>query len=107
MLVLEWTLGLLSGAVLLTALARRIRVPFPSLLAVGGVVVAFLPNGPRFSLDPEMALALFVAPVLLDAAFDSSVRDLRANWYPVTSLILIAVGVTTLAVALAARWVVP
>src|SRR5260370_18756997 len=74
---------------------------------MGGVAVAWLPDVPRFSLDPDLALALFVAPVLLDAAFDSSLRDLRANWFPVTSLILIAVSVTTGAVALAARWLVP
>jgi monovalent cation/hydrogen antiporter len=107
MAVLEWTLALLLGAVLLAALARRIGAPSPALLALGGVAVALLPDGPRFSLDPDLALALFVAPVLLDAAFDSSLRDLRANWFPVTSLILIAVSVTTGAVALAARWLVP
>jgi monovalent cation/hydrogen antiporter len=45
--------------------------------------------------------------VLLDAVFDSSLRYLRANWFAVTSLILIAVSVTTCAVALAARWLVP
>ncbi|MGA2410663.1 MAG: cation:proton antiporter [Candidatus Binataceae bacterium] len=107
MVILEWTLALLLGAVLLAALARRIGAPSPALLALGGVAVALLPNGPRFSLDPNLALALFVAPVLLDAAFDSSLRDLRDNWFPVTSLILIAVSVTTAAVALAARWLMP
>src|ERR1700687_443553 len=107
MAVLEWTLALLLGAVLLAALARRIGAPSPALLAIGGVAVALLPNGPHFSLDPDLALALFVAPVLLDAAFDSSLRDLRANWFPVTSLILIAVSVTTGAVALAAHWLLP
>jgi len=107
MAVLEWTLALLLGAVLLAALARRIGAPSPALLALGGVAVALLPNGPHISLDPGLALALFVAPVLLDAAFDSSLRDLRANWFPLTSLILIAVSVTTGAVALAARWLVP
>ncbi len=50
---------------------------------------------------------MFVAPVLMDAAFDSSLRDLRDNWFPVTSLIVIAVGVTTAAVALVAHWLVP
>lgn len=107
MVVLEWTLALLLGAVLLTAFARRLGVPYPSLLAVGGVGVALLPNGPHFSLNPDLALALFVAPVELEAAFDSSLRDLRANWFPVTSLILIAVIVTTFAVALVARWLIP
>ena len=37
-----------------------------------------------FTLPPELALALFVAPVLLDAAYDASLRDLRDNWAPVT-----------------------
>jgi monovalent cation/hydrogen antiporter len=107
MILMQWILALLLGAVLLAALARRIGVPYPALLALGGVAVAILPNGPRFSLDPQLALALFVAPVLLDAAFDSSLRDLRDNWFPVTCLIVIAVSVTTAAVALMARLLVP
>ena len=78
-----------------------------AFLALGGVALAFLPHGPRLSLDPSLALALFVAPVLMDAAFDSPIRDLRRNWLPVTGLILIAVSVTTAAVALVARWLVP
>jgi hypothetical protein len=45
----------------------------------------------------ELVLALFVAPVLLDAAYDTSLRDLTGNWGAVTSLVLIAVGLTTIA----------
>ncbi len=105
--ILQWTLALLLGAVLLAALARRIGAPSPALLALGGVALALLPNGPRLTLEPDLALALFVAPVLLDAAFDSSLRDMRKNWFPLTSLIVIAVSVTTAAVALVARWLVP
>ena len=55
MAVLEWTLALLLGAVLLAALARRIGAPSPALLAIGGVAVALLPNGPHLSLDPDLA----------------------------------------------------
>jgi monovalent cation/hydrogen antiporter len=107
MLILEWIVLLLLGAVLLTALAGRIGVPSPSLLALGGMAVALIPNGPRFTLQPDLALALFVAPVLLDAAFDSSLRDLKQNWFPVTCLVVIAVGVTTAAVTLVAHWLLP
>ena len=78
---------------LLTALARRLELPYPSMLALGGTALAFVPGGPTFTLDPELALALFVAPVLLDAAFDASRRDLRRYWIPVRSLV--AVGLTT------------
>jgi CPA1 family monovalent cation:H+ antiporter len=52
-------------------------------------------------------LALFVAPVLLDAAYDTSVRDLRANWIPITCLVLAAVGITTFAVAWVVHTLVP
>ncbi len=107
MIILEWILVLLLGAVLLAALARRIGVPSPALLALGGAGVALLPHGPRLSLQPDLALALFVAPMLLDAAFDSSVRDLRNNWIPVASLVFLAVSVTTVAVAVVAHWLRP
>ncbi|MEJ1975084.1 MAG: sodium:proton antiporter [Acetobacteraceae bacterium] len=58
-------------------------------------------------LDPGLALALFVAPVLLDAAYDASPRDLGDNWLPVASLVLVAVGLTVLGVAAVARLLVP
>jgi CPA1 family monovalent cation:H+ antiporter len=82
MLLFEWTVALLLGAVILAALARRVGAPYPALLALGGAALALVPGGPRIVLDPELALALFVAPVLLDAAFDASPRDLRENWAP-------------------------
>src|SRR4051812_3173647 len=83
------------------------RVPYPTFLAIGGVLLAFVPSGPSWTLEPDLALALFVAPVLLDAAYDTSLRDLRDNWLPVSALVFLAVGVTTAAVALCAHWLVP
>jgi monovalent cation/hydrogen antiporter len=107
MLEFEWILVALVGAVALTALARALKLPYPVLVALGGTALALFPNAPRFDLDPSLTLAIFVAPVLLDSAFDFSLRDLRANWVPVTCLVLVAVGVTTAAVACVARALVP
>jgi len=105
--IFELTLLLLLTAVILTAFSRRIGIPYPSLLAIGGAAIALVPGAPAFQIDPQLALALFVAPVLLDAAYDTSLRDLRRNWVPVTSLVLVAVGLTTATVAVVARWLVP
>ncbi len=107
MATFEWIIVLLLGAALLAALARRVGAPYPTFLALGGVLLAFLPASPNWALDPQLALALFVAPVLLDAAYDTSLRDLRANWRPVAGLAIAAVGTTVLAVAFTARWLVP
>jgi Na+/H+ antiporter len=103
----ESLLVLLTAAVLLAAAARRLNVPYPAFLAVGGVVLAFLPHAPTVVLEPELALALFLAPILLDAAYDASPRDLKENWMPLTALVVGAVGVTTFAVAWVARALVP
>ncbi|WP_077033519.1 sodium:proton antiporter [Pelomonas sp. KK5] len=103
----EWIILLLFSAAALAELARRIGAPYPTLLALGGASLAFVPHGPRWVLDPELALTLFVAPVLLDAAYDTSLRDLRASWRPVTGLVLAAVGTTVAGVALACHWLMP
>jgi Na+/H+ antiporter len=107
LLTFEWIIGLLLAAVALSALARRVGIPYPAFLAVGGMLLAFLPSGPSWTLEPDLALALFVAPVLLDAAYDTSLRDLRDNWLPVSTLVFVAVGLTTAVVAIVARWLVP
>lgn len=105
--VFETLLVLLLGATMLSIFARRLGVPYPTLLAVGGSLLAFVPGAPRLHPPPELILALFVAPVLLDAAYDASLRDLRRNWLAVSSLALIAVALTTAAVAVIARFLLP
>ena len=75
MAVFDLTIALLVIAALLARLARWLQVPYPSLLALARTAVAFVPGAPRAALDPTLALALFVAPTLLDAAFDASPRD--------------------------------
>src|SRR5262245_40424035 len=104
MVLFESTLALLLGAVILTGVARRVGVPYPSLLAIAGAALAFVPAGPELEMKPDLALALFVAPVLLDAAFDTSPRDLRRNVVPLASLVVVAVGLTTAAVAWIGWW---
>jgi CPA1 family monovalent cation:H+ antiporter len=51
MLVFEGILILLAGAIVLTACARRLKLPYPSLPALGGIALAALPNHPEFRLE--------------------------------------------------------
>jgi CPA1 family monovalent cation:H+ antiporter len=104
---LEKLLALFVAAVMLAAAARRVGAPYPVFLALGGALLAFVPAGPSFTLPPDLALALFVAPVLLDAAYDTSLRDLRDNWLPLTALVVVAVGLTTAAVAVVTHALMP
>lgn len=82
-------------------------MPYPAFLALFGAAVAFVPGFPHLQLEPDLALAVFLAPVLVDAAFDMSLRELKRDWAAVTSLVLGAVVATTAAVAVVARWLTP
>jgi len=102
MQLFEITLILLTLAVVFLHIARRLRVPYPSLLALAGGCVALLPFAPHLGIQPQLALALFVAPAVLDSAFDLPPREMLRNWVPLVSLAVVLVVLTTAAVAWAA-----
>jgi NhaP-type Na+/H+ or K+/H+ antiporter len=95
----EITLVLLTIAVVLLQLARRLKAPYPSMLALVGGCVAVLPFAPHLGIQPQLALALFVAPAVVDSAFDMPPRELMRIWVPLVSLAVVLVLLTTAAVA--------
>jgi CPA1 family monovalent cation:H+ antiporter len=107
MVLFELVIALLMLGALLTLWANRIGVPYPALLALAGAGLALIPGAPAVTLDPQLALALFVAPVLLDAAYDASPRDLQRNLKSLISLALVMVVLTIVAVAVVARKIIP
>jgi len=95
----ESLLVLLAAAVLLLQVSRRLNAPYPALLAAAGVCFALVPGLPKISIEPHTALALFLAPVLVDAAFDFPVADVRKMWRPLFALAIVAVILSAGAVA--------
>jgi monovalent cation/hydrogen antiporter len=95
----ETLLALLALAIVLLQISRRLAVPYPTMLAAAGVVLALVPGTPAIALDPHIALALFIAPALVDAAFDFPLAAAQRFWRPLFSLAVIAVLLTTAAVA--------
>jgi CPA1 family monovalent cation:H+ antiporter len=107
MALFEIVIALLLVGAILSLWADRLRVPYPALLALAGVALALIPGTPQVVLDPQLALALFVAPILLDAAYDASPRDLKRNFASVSSLAVAAVLLTIIAVAVVTHRIVP
>jgi len=95
----ESLIALLLMAILLLQVARRTWIPYPTMLAAAGVIVALIPGSPVIRLDPHTALALFIAPVLVDAAFDFPLAAIRTLWRPLLALAVGAVLMTTAVVA--------
>ena len=96
--------AILLAALALLVLARKLAIPYPTLLAAAGLAFAALPFAPHIQLDPELALALFIAPALLHAAYHTSPRALRRFWFALVALAVFAVLITTAAVTLLGWW---
>jgi CPA1 family monovalent cation:H+ antiporter len=105
--IFETTLALLGMALILSVVAGRLRVPYPSFLVVGGLAIGFLPIAPGVELDPTLVFALFLPPVLFSAAYTTSWRDFVENIRPILALAVMLVALTTYVVARVADYLIP
>ncbi|QNA84349.1 Na+/H+ antiporter [Sphingomonas sp. So64.6b] len=103
----ELVLALLAGVIALHWAARRIGLPPATALLVGGGGLAFVPGLPPVALDPEIALVLFLPPLLMDGAYYTAFGRFRRHLPGILSLAVGAVVFTTLAVGVVVHWLVP
>ncbi|URD61866.1 Na+/H+ antiporter [Sphingomonas sp. KRR8] len=103
----ELVLLLLGAVVALQWLAERIGLPPSAALLVGGGALAFLPGLPPIELDPELALVLFLPPLLMDGAYYTAFGRFRRHLPGILSLAVGAVVFTTLAVGMAVHLLLP
>ncbi len=87
--------------------ARRIGLPYPIALVIGGAAVGFVPGLPQLEFDPQFLLVLVLPPILYQAALLTSWRDFKANLRPIGMLAIGLVIVTTLAVGATLKYFVP
>src|SRR2546421_10262023 len=90
----ELILICLVTVALLALVARKIRVPYPILLTIGGVVLALVPGLPAIHLEPKLVFNLFLPPLLYPAAIFTSWRDFRVNLRSILPLAIALVLLT-------------
>jgi CPA1 family monovalent cation:H+ antiporter len=103
MSALELVLVLLIVAAGLAVAAQRLRVPYPLLLVIGGLGLAFVPGLPHVTFAPQTVLLIFLPPLLFSAAWFTSWLDFAANRRAIALLAVGLVIVTTTCVAWAAH----
>jgi monovalent cation/hydrogen antiporter len=91
----------------LELLAKRLRLPPAAALLVGGAAMAFVPGLPRFNLDPELVLIVFLPPLLMDGAYFFVWDEFKRDLGGILLLAIGAVAFTTLAVGVVVHWIVP
>src|SRR6516165_9757167 len=102
----ELVIGLILAAAVLATLARRMGIPYPVLLVLGGLVLGFLPGLPPVQIDPEVVFLIFIPPLVYIAAAQVALRDFRSNLRPILSLAVGLLLASLAAVAGVTTWCV-
>ncbi len=88
-------------------LARKLKIPYPIVLVIGGTLVGFIPGHPRVALNPDLVFYVILPPLLYAAAWETSWREFS---YHLVSILLLAFGLvsfTVIGVAFGAQWIFP
>ena len=104
---LAFYLGLIVLIALLIMLAKKIKVAYPVLLVLAGLGISFIPGTPVIHIEPELIFLIFLPPLLYEAAWATSWKELWRWRRIVFSFAFIVVFLTAVAVAFAANYFIP
>lgn len=95
---------LLTAIVALALLAKRLGIPYPIVLVVGGLVLALIPGMPTFELRPDLVFLLFLPALIFGDGWTTDYRAFKRFYQPIFMLAIGLVLFTSLAVAYVAHW---
>jgi Na+/H+ antiporter len=91
----------------LVVIAKKLEVPYPVMLVLGGLAVSFIPRLPEVKLDPNVVFYFFLPALLYPTALFTSWRDFRRNLRPILLLAIGLVLTTMVLVAWVAHAIIP
>ena len=97
----------LTSIVVLALVAKRLALPYPIVLTLGGIAIALIPGVPHIELRPELVFAIFLPPLLYGGGWSTDWNAFRSNFRPIGLLSTGCVLLTTVLVAVVAHAVVP
>jgi len=110
---MEFLLWLLLAASVVAVVSHRLRLPYTVALVLGGlllesihlpILTQVLQHRPAW-MTPNVALPLFLPPLLFEGSLKLPVRQLRENLVPIGILANLGVLVSALVVGFALHWV--
>jgi Na+/H+ antiporter len=91
----------------LSAMAGKIKLPYPILLIAAGIAIGFVPAWPNIALNPEIVFLIFLPPLLYDAAFNISFPEFRTHLNTISTLAISLVFLTATGIAVTAHYCIP
>lgn len=104
---LPFMLALVAAIVLIEMLAAKLRIAYPVLLVVAGLLIGFIPGLPKVQVDPDMIFFIFLPPLLFEAAWSISFKEMKKWWRIIGSFAFLVVLFSALAVAVTTSYFIP
>ena len=105
--LLPFFLAMVAAIVLLNMWATKLKVAYPILLVVAGLLISFVPGLPIVKIDPNLIFFIFLPPLLYEAAWAVSFKEMKKWWRIISSFAFLVVFFTALSVALITNYYIP
>jgi len=104
---LPFLFGLIAVIILLVLLANKWKIAYPVLLVTAGLVLGFIPSLPRVHIDPDTIFFVFLPPLLFEASWSISFKELKRWWRIIGSFAFLVVLFTAISVAVFSNYLIP
>ena len=88
-------------------IANKLRLPYPIVLVIGGLLLSFTSRFSNITIDPDLVFFIFLPPLLYEAAWQVSWKELWRWRRLITSFAFPIVIVTATVVAFVSSWLIP
>lgn len=88
------SLSLILIILMLVMLGERLKISYPIFLVIAGLAISFIPGFPALEIDPEIIFLIFLPPLLYQAAWNTSWKDLW-RWRRVVSVFAFGLVILT------------
>lgn len=98
---------LVLAILFLVMLADKLKIAYPIVLVLSGLVLSLIPGMPVISIDPELIFIIFLPPLLYEAAWYISWKGLWKWRRVISSFAFLIVIVTSFVIAIVASSLLP
>lgn len=104
---LPFLLAMIAAIVLLEMWATKLKIAYPILLVVAGLLLSFIPGLPVVKINPNLIFFIFLPPLLFEAAWSISFKEMKKWWRIIGSFAFLVVFFTALSVAVVTNYFIP
>lgn len=105
--LLPFILVLILLIVFLTIFANQLKIAYPILLVLAGLAISFVPGLPLLKIDPDLIFFVFLPPLLYEAAWGVSFKEMKKWWRIIGSFAFLVVFFTAFLVAIISNQIIP